>query len=88
MQPTSALCREQESVQRARAADAVLDNVRVIAERAANAWGAEAVAAERREARAANVALVAARARAEPAPESPADHRQLSENPDRGFADV
>ncbi|MET1085457.1 MAG: hypothetical protein ABWY12_20840 [Burkholderiales bacterium] len=51
MYPSASLCREQESLQRDRAASASLQNVRIVAERAASAWCIEAVAAEKREAR-------------------------------------
>lgn len=51
MYPSASLCREQESLQRDRAANASLENVRVVAQRAASAWGTEAAAAEKREAR-------------------------------------
>lgn len=51
MYPSASLCREQESLQRARAASSSLQNVRIVAERAASAWCIEAVAAEKREAR-------------------------------------
>lgn len=51
MYPSSVLCRAQEALQRDRAAKAVLDNVRSVANKAALAWEREAVSAERREAR-------------------------------------
>lgn len=51
MYPSSTLCRAQEEFHRARAVAATLQNVRSVAERAATAWGQEAAAAERREAR-------------------------------------
>lgn len=51
MELSSSLCRIQEGIHRDRAAKADLENVRVIAEEAATAWGVEAEAAERREAR-------------------------------------
>ena len=51
MNPPASLCRSQEAYHRARAAAAQLENVRIIAAKAANAWGHEAIAAERREAR-------------------------------------
>jgi hypothetical protein len=51
MYPSASLCREQEAIQRDRAAKTSLENVRVVAERAALAWGQEAAAAEKREAR-------------------------------------
>ena len=51
MTPSASLCRSQEAYHRDRAAGARLENVRVIAANAAAAWGQEALAAERREAR-------------------------------------
>lgn len=48
---SSALCRAQEMAQRKRADDAILDNVRNLALRAAAAWSIEAEAAEIRETR-------------------------------------
>jgi len=51
MYPSSTLCRTQEEFHRTRADTTTLANVRTIAESAAAAWGLEAVAAERREAR-------------------------------------
>jgi hypothetical protein len=51
MTPSASLCRTQEAFHRDRAAAAQLENVRIIAAKAATAWGHEALAAERREAR-------------------------------------
>ena len=51
MYPSATLCRAQEAFHRDRAAGTPLENVRAIASAAALAWGQEAVAAERREAR-------------------------------------
>ena len=51
MNPPSALCRAQEAFHRDRADRTELENVRRIATAAANAWGVQASAAERREAR-------------------------------------
>ncbi len=51
MQPTSTICRAQESLHLAKAADAFLPNVRDIAIQAAQAWAKEAAAAEQREER-------------------------------------
>lgn len=51
MELSSELCRIQEAFQRERANNALLDNVRVIAETAAAAWGNQAAFAERAEAR-------------------------------------
>ncbi|MFA6116893.1 MAG: hypothetical protein WC729_23035 [Sphingomonas sp.] len=81
MQPTAKFCRTQEAQQRSRAAEAHLDNVRNIATGAANAWGKEAVLAERREARQAQAGLTT------DTTTGPISwDRTLSENPDRGFA--
>ena len=78
MQPTSELCRAQENAQLTRAADSTLQNVRQLAIKAAKAWGIEAEAAEKREARHA-ATLVAS--------SDPNACAQFSENPDRGFAE-
>lgn len=51
MYPSSALCRTQEGLQRDRALNTPLPNVRRIAERAAAAWGVEGRLAEKREQR-------------------------------------
>lgn len=60
MYPSSTLCRSQEEFHRARAASTPLENVRAISAGAAAAWGLEAVAAEKREARAAKTRATAA----------------------------
>lgn len=87
MFPSSTLCRAQEEFHRARAAETTLDNVRSIAESAAAAWGHEALAAERREARSlktrATADLLAAQ-KQQAADE--AAERAPGETPDRGFA--
>lgn len=82
MQPTALFCRTQEAQQHSRAAEARLDNVRHIATSAANAWGKEAVLAERREAR----QLAGTVPAIDPDIGSLSSDRTLSENPDRGFA--
>lgn len=84
MELSSILCRAQEGAQRDRAASASLENVRIVATKAAIAWGLEAVAAEHREARHAR------RAKAEHEglqAVRPCNEREaaFSENPDRGF---
>jgi len=56
---SSALCRAQEAAQRDRAATSPLVNVRIQAEKAAIAWGVEALAAEQREARHARTRVIA-----------------------------
>lgn len=85
MNPSATLCRSQEAFHRDRAAAAQLENVRAVAAQAAAAWGHEAIAAERREARhlktkqiAGILALQKRQAREE-------HDRLASENPDRGF---
>jgi hypothetical protein len=60
MNPSASLCRSQEAFHRDRAAAAQLENVRVVATRAATAWGREALAAERREARHRRTKVIAA----------------------------
>jgi hypothetical protein len=85
MELSSMLCRAQEGVQRDRAASASLENVRIVATKAAVAWGLEAVAAEHREVRDARPAA------ADPERSNGKRlHREreatFSENPDRGFA--
>lgn len=59
MYPSLRLCRAQEAHQRDRAASALLDNVRVVATKAANAWALEGIAAERREDRRTRMAAIA-----------------------------
>jgi len=87
MQPSADLCRIQEAFQRRRAESSPLGNVRSIAEKAATAWRAEAIFAEGREQRQAQVRLFRThelemkRLSLEPL------ERGLSENPDRGCAD-
>ena len=51
MELSSTFCRMQETVQRDRAANAILGNIRLVAEKAAKAWSAVALLAEQREAR-------------------------------------
>ena len=87
MYPSSSLCREQENAQRHRAATTPLENVRVVAERAAIAWGNEAVAAEKREARQQRTRAIAAMIAVQKQMSCEQDGGSLSENPDRGFAD-
>lgn len=85
MFPSSILCRAQEAHQRERAAVTTLANVRMIATNAAIAWGEEALAAERREARHVKP-LKAARVLAlRQTQSSEGRDRLFSENPDRGF---
>lgn len=85
MYPSSALCRVQEALQRDRAAGAALDNVRMIAGKAATAWGNEAVQAEAREERQKmGRSRLIAGVFAEKQHSCDLD-RTLSENPDRGL---
>lgn len=78
---TSAFCLTQEALQRNRAAGALLENVRFIATRAANAWKHEAVLALQREAKlGAHGALPPAGS-----PSEVIEDRMSSENPDRGL---
>jgi hypothetical protein len=85
MQPSVDFCRVREAHHRALADVALLDNVRTVANTAANAWAKEGAAAEQRERRkrrtqdaASRLTLVGTVAD---------DLRGLSENPDRGYAD-
>jgi len=80
--PSSVLCRAQESLHRRRAADTLLENVRIVATSAAVAWGHEAAAAERRERRQETARLLAEAAAAQNAELEELD-LLLSENPDR-----
>jgi hypothetical protein len=83
------MCRAQQAFHHDRSAAAQLDNVRIVAAQAAAAWGHEAVAAERREARldrrAGEFALTAEEMRPG---EDEGDGAAFNENPDRGHADV
>jgi len=85
MELSSTFCRMQETVQHDRAANAILENIRVVAEKAAKAWGAVALSAEQREARRERTRIIAdiVALQNEPAPSE--EDRLLSENPDRGF---
>ena len=85
MYPSSTLCRTQEEFHRERAASTTLENVRAIATGAALAWGHEAVAAEKREARGAKTRALAEVIAAEKLEVAAARERGFSENPDRGF---
>jgi hypothetical protein len=85
MYPSASLCRTQESFHRDRANGAGLANVRVIAAAAADAWGQEALAAERREARRERTKTEAAVIALRKHDAIGAHERLFSENPDRGF---
>jgi hypothetical protein len=86
MYPSTTLCRVQESLQRERATGATLANVRQIAQLAANAWGAEALLAEKRERRPVRIDGRAIDPDAEKRSQCEELDRALSENPDRGQA--
>jgi hypothetical protein len=85
MELTSRLCRAQEAAQRERAAGALLENVRIVAERAALAWRLAAIDAEHREARRARTRAIAEIASLQTG-RSNEDDQLFSENPDRGLA--
>jgi len=88
MQPSADLCRIQEAFHPRRAESSPLGNVRSIAEKAATAWRAEALQAESREQRQAQVRLFRTRElEMKRLSLEPLD-RGLSENPDRGCADA
>jgi len=88
MYPSSTLCRTQESFHRERAASTTLANVRAVATSAAAAWGLEAVAAEKREARGVKTRATAELIAAEKAEAAAAREQGFSENPDRGFEEA
>ena len=87
MEPSSILCRAQEAHQQDRAANAILENVRAVAEKAAKAWGLEALAAEGREARRERTRIIADMAALQKQRLPEEEDRLFSENPDRGFGD-
>jgi len=86
MYPSANLCRIQEAFQRRRAENSPLGNVRTIAQKAAAAWGAEALYAEGREQR--QEQLRAGRAGQLEKERLACEQLDLSssENPDRGRA--
>ncbi|WP_420144584.1 hypothetical protein [Sphingobium sp.] len=85
MELSSTFCRMQENVQRDRATNAVLENIRRVAEKAANAWGAVALAAKQREACRERTRIIADMAALQNERIPSEEDRLLSENPDRGF---
>ena len=87
MYPSADLCRLQEAFQRRRAESAQLGNVRSIAQKAAAAWGAEALCAEGREHRQEQLRLARAGELAREALANQQLDRGISENPDLGRAD-
>lgn len=88
MELTSDQCRAQEAIQWERARIEPLENVRIVALRAAIAWGHEATAAEQREARKRRTRAIAEIMQVQQQRSDNRDIRSFSENPDRGFADV
>jgi hypothetical protein len=88
MELTSDQCRAQEAIQWERAKSEPLENVRMVALRAAIAWGHEATAAEQREARKRRTRAIAEIMQVQQQRSDDHDIRSFSENPDRGFADV
>lgn len=88
MYPSSTLCRTQEEFHRDRAAAATLDNVKTIATRAADAWGQEAAAAEKREARGLRTRATAELMAVQKLEAAADAERQVSENPDRGYEEA
>lgn len=85
MELSSTLCRVQEAYQRDRATNAILENVRAVAGKAAKAWRLEALAAERREAGHERMRIIAEMAALRNERLTQEEDRLLSENPDRGF---
>jgi len=87
MELSSTFCRMQEKVQHDRATNAILQNVRLVAEKAAKAWGAVALAAEQREARRERTRIIADMKALQDQQAPSEEDRLLGENPDRGFED-
>ena len=85
MQLPSVLCRAQEAHQRDRANTTLLENVRIVAERAAKAWALEAIAAERREARTARTRAIAEIELLHKQRSHEDEDKLFSENPDLGL---
>jgi len=86
MYPSATLCRAQQAIHLDRAAAAVLENVRAVAVNAAKAWGAEALAADEREARRERMRLYRlAHAPVNRDDGDDDDGDDFSENPDRGL---
>ena len=83
MYPSATLCRTQEASQNDRARGTTLENVRVVAMKAAKAWGKEAIVAEEREARGERVRR---HKLLHLAPFT--GDGEISENPDRGLASL
>lgn len=88
MELTSDQCRAQEAIQWERAKSEPLENVRMVALRAAIAWGHEATAAEQREARKLRTRVITEMMQVQRQRTDDDDRGTFSENPDRGFADI
>lgn len=88
MELSAEACRAQVAMELARATDSPLVNVRSVAERSAVAWGKQALFAEARERRRENTRLTALRLIGAKEFRDAGAIRTLSENPDRGFAQL
>lgn len=87
MYPSATLCRSQEAYHRDRAETSPLANIRTVAQKAATAWGAEAEAAEDREARRERTRLIADTLRWQKQRLIDEEHLHLNANPDLAPAD-
>jgi len=88
MNLTSDQCRAQEAIQWERAKSDPLENVRIVAKRAAIAWGHEATFLEGREASKRRVRAIAEIMELQRQRTDDDDTETFSENPDRGSANV
>jgi hypothetical protein len=88
MELSSNKCRAQEAIQWERAKSEPLKNVRIVARRAAIAWGHEAEGAEQREARKLRTRAIAEIKQTQRQLADGNDGKAFSENPDRGFANA
>ena len=87
MQLSASFCRTQQAIHHARASNAQLDNVRVVAGKAAIAWGQEARIADQREARRLRLHVpVPGVAVTDPFDDE--DNSMFAENPDFGLPDA
>lgn len=84
MQLSVSFCRTQQAFHDARANSTQLDNVRIVAQKAAAAWGLEAEVADRRDAQRERARMAADSRLAADAFEDE-DNPIFSENPDRGL---
>lgn len=88
MNLTSDQCRAQEAIQWERAKSDPLENVRIVAKRAAIAWGHEATFLEGREASKRRVRTIAEIEKLQRQRTDDEDGKIFSENPDHGLANV